>query len=407
MGNDTRLMSQPPLAFIGAYRSLQIQMWCGREWVAWFHYDRQAILTVHHSVITRNNRVSVTHTNHHRTWLLHLRNVKEQDAGRYMCQINTEPAKMQFGYLSVVVPPDIIDSETSSEVITREGLNVTLTCRAKGTPTPTIKWRREDFSKFQVAKGKTVVELFGEVLEITRVSRLHMGAFLCIASNGVPPSVSKRITLKVDFAPMLWIPHQLVGTPRSYETTLECHTEAFPRSINYWMREDGDMIFSNEKYETNNTEELYSRHMHLRIKNLSKKDYGLYKCIAKNPLGETEGVIRVYETEAPSTLPTTTVNAIYERIEGEDHTRNKNENFTNYKNPSSLIVHEHEQEIRYKLNKGKSNKQDENMAIKPPNDWSQSAHDEQPRLQSWSTLLIVHLLAVLLPHFIFCTIHIS
>lgn len=37
----------------------------------------------------------------------------------------------------------------------------------------------------------------GEVLFITKVSRLHMAVYLCIASNGVPPSISKRIQLKV------------------------------------------------------------------------------------------------------------------------------------------------------------------------------------------------------------------
>jgi hypothetical protein len=37
----------------------------------------------------------------------------------------------------------------------------------------------------------------GEVLHIVRVSRLHMGAYLCIASNGVPPSISKRVALRV------------------------------------------------------------------------------------------------------------------------------------------------------------------------------------------------------------------
>lgn len=37
----------------------------------------------------------------------------------------------------------------------------------------------------------------GEVLGLARVSRLHIGAYLCIASNGVPPSVSKRIVLNV------------------------------------------------------------------------------------------------------------------------------------------------------------------------------------------------------------------
>lgn len=44
-----------------------------------------------------------------------------------------------------------------------------------------------------------VAAQFGEgpTLPITRVDRTHMGAYLCIASNGVPPSVSKRITLIV------------------------------------------------------------------------------------------------------------------------------------------------------------------------------------------------------------------
>ena len=37
----------------------------------------------------------------------------------------------------------------------------------------------------------------GEVLHLARVSRLHMGAYLCIASNGIPPSVSKRFMLNV------------------------------------------------------------------------------------------------------------------------------------------------------------------------------------------------------------------
>lgn len=37
----------------------------------------------------------------------------------------------------------------------------------------------------------------GPILNITRVTRQQMGPYLCIASNGVPPSVSKRISLVV------------------------------------------------------------------------------------------------------------------------------------------------------------------------------------------------------------------
>ncbi len=42
------------------------------------------------------------------------------------------------------VPPDIIDEESNSDTLTTEGKPVSLTCRAKGNPPPTIVWRRED-----------------------------------------------------------------------------------------------------------------------------------------------------------------------------------------------------------------------------------------------------------------------
>ena len=43
-----------------------------------------------------------------------------------------------------------------------------------------------------------VREWEGETLDLTRISRLDMGAYMCIASNGVPPAVSKRIKVSVD-----------------------------------------------------------------------------------------------------------------------------------------------------------------------------------------------------------------
>jgi hypothetical protein len=43
----------------------------------------------------------------------------------------------------------------------------------------------------------SVASVEGPLFNITRVNRLHMGAYLCIASNGVPPTVSKRIMLIV------------------------------------------------------------------------------------------------------------------------------------------------------------------------------------------------------------------
>ena len=36
------------------------------------------------------------------------------------------------------------------------------------------------------------------MLDLIRISRTEMGAYLCIAQNGVPPSISKRIILTVE-----------------------------------------------------------------------------------------------------------------------------------------------------------------------------------------------------------------
>ncbi|KAJ6648678.1 hypothetical protein Bhyg_03909 [Pseudolycoriella hygida] len=63
--------------------------------VAWIKADAKAILAIHEHVITNNDRLSVTH-NDYNTWTLVIRNVKMEDSGQYMCQVNTDPMKMQF-----------------------------------------------------------------------------------------------------------------------------------------------------------------------------------------------------------------------------------------------------------------------------------------------------------------------
>ncbi|XP_055546395.1 lachesin-like [Wyeomyia smithii] len=282
--------------------------------VAWMHFEQSAILTVHNHVITRNPRISVTHDKHdkHKTWFLHISNVQEEDKGRYMCQINTVTAKTQFGYLHVVVPPNIDDSVSSSDVIVREGANVTLRCKATGSPPPSIKWKRDDNTKITITKNNSVLEWEGDVLALSRVSRFEMGAYLCIASNGVPPSVSKRIKVSVDFPPMLWIPHQLVGIPVGYNVTLECNIEAHPTSLNYWTRENDQMIHDSFKYKTESVAGTpsYKAVMKLFITEVQHSDYGIYKCIAKNPRGETDGTIRLYSSSPPTTIPPPTTEGI-------------------------------------------------------------------------------------------------
>ncbi|XP_050463169.1 lachesin-like isoform X3 [Cataglyphis hispanica] len=216
--------------------------------VAWLRVDTQTILTISSHVITKNHRIAVTHIGH-RTWSLHIKDTRQTDSGWYMCQVNTDPMSSIVGFLDVVV-----------------------------------------------------ASIEGPELEITRITRLHMGPYLCIASNGVPPTVSKRILLTVHFQPMVWIENQLVGAFEGQSLTLECHSEAHPSPITYWTKPTNETIANDENYKVETIPKgSYEMTMKLVIKSVRFQDFGFFRCVATNSLGETDGRIKLYKIDKPTT----------------------------------------------------------------------------------------------------------
>jgi Immunoglobulin I-set domain. len=62
-----------------------------------------------------------------------------------------------MGYLDVVVPPDILNEESSSDIMAPEGGTIKLVCKAKGYPRPHITWKREDGQEIIIKEGNTMV----------------------------------------------------------------------------------------------------------------------------------------------------------------------------------------------------------------------------------------------------------
>nr|CAD7608355.1 unnamed protein product [Timema genevievae] len=48
-----------------------------------------------------------------------------------------------------------------------------------------------------------------------------------------------------------------------------------------------------EKYESVTMDNGYNKYMMLKVRSVSKGDFGSYKCVAKNSLGETDGLIKL------------------------------------------------------------------------------------------------------------------
>ncbi|XP_076259520.1 lachesin-like isoform X2 [Rhynchophorus ferrugineus] len=270
----------------------------GRYKVAWVRAEDQTILSIGTKVVTHNSRISVIYDNLH-TWQIKIKQVKETDRGCYLCQVNTNSVKTQEGCLDVNVPPDILNEDTSGDLSVSEGENCTLWCKASGHPQPRILWRKENAEPIFIRKGyrdfSKVDTYNGSNLNFWRVDRSQMGTYLCIASNDVPPAVSKRMSLYVNFSPTIKVPNQLLGAPLHTDVQLECYVEAFPNTINYWVKNRGEMLLNGSKYIVKEERIGYTVFMWLIIKSFSAKDVGTYNCVSTNSLGKAEGTLRLYE----------------------------------------------------------------------------------------------------------------
>ena len=151
-----------------------------------------------------------------------------------------------------------------------------------------------------------------------------MGSYLCIATNGYPPAVSKKVQLKVnckffsefEFSRLKWwfisvrpvitAAESRITVRPSEDVSLECIFEFHPRGLIWWEKSTGEIISRNDKYTVAdyilNDFTVRSR---LVIKNFQTKDIGIYVCAGRNMYnnkGDREeakiavGFLRVPET---------------------------------------------------------------------------------------------------------------
>uniref|UniRef100_A0A182QTY9 Immunoglobulin I-set domain-containing protein n=1 Tax=Anopheles farauti TaxID=69004 RepID=A0A182QTY9_9DIPT len=63
-----------------------------------------------------------------------------------------------------------------------------------------------------------------------------------------------------------------------------------PSSLDPWLY---DTSRAGEKFETMSRNTGYTKYMSLKIRNVGPADFGSYRCVAKNSLGETDGLIKL------------------------------------------------------------------------------------------------------------------
>ena len=127
--------------FVGTFALLPCHVRnLGEYTVTWVKGDTGTALSSGRDVLVDDPRISIVHP-HPVVFYLQIVPIEVKDEGEYQCVINTEPRKVKRVYLTVLIPPPIVNEEDLPDAMTAaEGDNVTLICEVIGKPTPKVSW---------------------------------------------------------------------------------------------------------------------------------------------------------------------------------------------------------------------------------------------------------------------------
>ncbi|CDW57144.1 I-set domain containing protein [Trichuris trichiura] len=261
----------------------------GRYLVAFVRTEPTMLISWQHKMFaSKRNKYSLE--NNGEAWILWINNVDGSDEGIYMCQINTNPMVAQIASLTVQKPPKINKKSTTHDIIVKEGSNATLTCVADGSPKPIVSWRRKDngiiVTNEPEGYGESVV--YKNNLVLYKLSRQHMGEYICLATNGIQPEESWSVKIQVHFGPKLLPSSNPIYASIGSKVELICTGEAWPRPTFSWSINEKIILPETSKFEMttrSSSKNPYHSQGVLIINKLSSEDFGTYRCKAENEYG--------------------------------------------------------------------------------------------------------------------------
>uniref|UniRef100_A0A8C9R6U4 Hemicentin-1 n=1 Tax=Scleropages formosus TaxID=113540 RepID=A0A8C9R6U4_SCLFO len=195
--------------------------------------------------------------------------------GRYTCMAkNAAGTALRHVQVMVHEPPVIQTIISNLDVILSNP--ITLPCRAKGYPQPSITWQKEGINILTSGGGFAILPS-GD-LQIARAKVEDSGNYMCVAQNPAGTALAKT-KLKVQVPPVIisQMKHYVVALDLSI--TLLCQSEGHPTPEITWHK-DGQQV----------TETMRQRVLSsgsLQIAFAQPDDTGRYTCTAANAAGSS------------------------------------------------------------------------------------------------------------------------
>ncbi|GAB1864901.1 Down syndrome cell adhesion molecule [Camponotus japonicus] len=238
--------------------------------------------------------------------ILAINSVSASHSGNYTCQIsNIAGLAKHSTSLSVAVPPRWTVEPIDQDAVVGHG--VSIACQAEGFPIPTVTWKQSigettgDYRELGYGGTEGAGVARNGSLVIPRVSRDHGGFYLCQASNGIGPGLSKLIRLTVHAGPQVTVRTRQESVRRGESVILRCEAEGdAPLDLSWRVRDSKIDPNYDVRYAVDNTADA-SGHVttELRIVQASHMDRGDYICTAANAYGQDKATIHLLVQEPP------------------------------------------------------------------------------------------------------------
>ncbi|XP_071310090.1 hemicentin-2 isoform X1 [Agelaius tricolor] len=222
--------------------------------------------------------------------VLRISQAQLSDAGLYTCIVSSRAGVADHSFvLQIQVPPVLESPESSEEQMVAEGSDVTFTCKATGSPAPSVTWLKNGEP---LGQQRAQVPA-GPQLSLVAVAPADAGIYSCLVVNEVG-EVSKAFHLVVMEPPRVEAgshPTEIsiaVGTPLG----LRCVVMGVPMPTVTWEK-DGQLL-AGPSLVTGNESTLH-------IDSTEVADAGLYTCLATSPAGEDSRSFHVSIQAPPST----------------------------------------------------------------------------------------------------------
>ncbi|XP_077264986.1 cell adhesion molecule Dscam2 isoform X2 [Temnothorax americanus] len=225
--------------------------------------------------------------------------------GTYTCRVTNGAATVAHSaLLHVNVPPRWTVEPIDQNAVVGHG--VSIACQAEGFPIPTVTWKQSigetpgDYRELGYGTEGAGVARNGSLV-IPRVSRDHAGFYLCQASNGIGPGLSKLIRLTVHAGPQVIVRTRQESVRRGESVILRCEAEGdAPLDLSWRVRDSKIDPNYDVRYAVDNTADASGRvTTELRIVQASHMDRGDYVCVAANAYGRDKATIHLLVQEPP------------------------------------------------------------------------------------------------------------